>query len=147
VEEAALFYCFVPVFDVSYIRGYHSRKLVGHLLSGGTEMKKFLLAILILLIAGLAYLYLNKDKIARVAIEKSIPLIETSLLENLPADVNKEDVKEVFNRIDARVKEGKIDIMQMQTLLEKFREALKDQKVDEAEFHQVFAEIKKLAGD
>ncbi len=59
-------------------------------------MKKFLLAILILLIAGLAYLYLNKDKIARVAIEKSIPLIETSLLENLPADVNKEDVKEVL---------------------------------------------------
>ncbi|HNY90189.1 MAG: hypothetical protein BWY77_00510 [bacterium ADurb.Bin431] len=110
-------------------------------------LKKILLAILILLIAGLAYLYLNKDKIARVAIEKSLPLIETSLLENLPGDVNRDDVKAVFDRIDVKVKEGKVDIMQMQTLLENFQQALKDQKVDEEEFHKVYAEIKKLAGD
>ncbi len=110
-------------------------------------LKKILLAILILLIAGLAYLYLNKDKIARVAIEKSLPLIETSLLENLPGDVNRDDVKAVFDRIDVKVKEGKVDIMQMQTLLENFQQALKDQKVDEEEFHKVYTEIKKLAGD
>ncbi len=110
-------------------------------------LKKFLLAILILLIAGLAYLYLNKDKIARVAIEKSLPLIETSLLENLPTDVNRDDVKAVFDRIDVKVKEGKVDIMQMQTLLENFQKALKDQKVDAEEFHKVYKEIKNLAGE
>jgi hypothetical protein len=108
-------------------------------------IRKILLAILILLIAGLAYLYLNKDKIARVAIEKSIPLIESSLLENLPADVDRQEVKDLFAKVDANVKENRIDVVQMQGLIVKFRDALKDQKVDEAEFHKIYDEMKKLA--
>ncbi|HOT95609.1 MAG TPA: hypothetical protein PLG50_04435 [bacterium] len=109
-------------------------------------IKKILLAILILLIAGIAYLYVNKDKIARMAVEKSVPLIESSLLDNIPADVNKEEVKEVFARVDARIKEGKIDFVQMQGLILNFRDALKDQKVDSVEFHKVYEAMKKLAG-
>ena len=110
-------------------------------------LKKLLLIILILLIAGLAYIYINKDKIAQTAIKKTIPLIETSLLESIPADMDKEEVKAVFAKIDTRVKEGKIDIIKMQGVLEKFREALKDQKVDEDEFRKVYADVKKLAED
>jgi len=113
---------------------------------GGLMIKKILLAILILLIAGIAYLYVNKDKIARMAVEKSVPLIESSLLDNIPADVNKEEVKEVFARVDARIKEGKIDFVQMQGLILNFRDALKDQKVDSVEFHKVYEAMKKLAG-
>lgn len=110
-------------------------------------IKKILLAILILLVAGIAYLYVNKDKIARMAVEKSVPLIESSLLDNIPADVNKEEVKAVFAQVDAKVKQGQVDILRMQGLIVDFRDALKDQKVDSAEFHKVYEEMKKLAGE
>ncbi len=108
-------------------------------------MKKILLIILVLLIAGLAYIYINKDKIAQVAIEKSIPLIESSLEGNMPADVDRDEVKAVFAAVNEKVKAGKIDIMQVQGLLTDFKDAMDDKKLDEKEFHKLYDKMKKLA--
>jgi len=109
-------------------------------------MKKILLIILILIIAGLAYIYINKDKIAQMAVEKSIPMVESALMQNLPAGVDKDDVESLFADVTKLAKEGKIDIVKMQGLLGDFQKAMKDKKVDEAEFNKMYEELKKLAG-
>jgi hypothetical protein len=114
--------------------------------NGETAMKKFLLIILILIIAGLAYIYINKDKIAQMAVEKSIPLVESTMMQNLPAGVDKDDVESLFADVTKLAKEGKIDIVKMQGLLGDFQKAMKDKKVDEAEFNKMYEELKKLAG-
>ncbi len=113
-------------------------------------MKKILFTVLIIvlvvLIAAVAFFYFNRDKIARMAVEKSMPLIESTLIENLPADVDRDEVKETFEMAQKKLKNGEIDLAKVQGLFLDFRKAYEDKTIDEKEFAKLYEEVKKLAG-
>jgi hypothetical protein len=113
-------------------------------------MKKILLAVLVivlvLMVAVIAFFYFNRDKIAQMAVEKSMPLIESTLVENLPAGVDREEVKQVFAAAQTKLKAGQYDIGKVQNLLMDFRKAYEDKSIDDKEFNKLYDELKTLAG-
>ncbi len=113
-------------------------------------MKKILLTVLVivlvLLVAAAAFIYFNRDKIAQMAIEKSMPLIESTMLEKLPESVDRAEVKKVFEIAESKLKAGEIDLNKVQGLFLDFRKAYEDKSIDEKEFAKLYDEVKQMAG-
>jgi len=114
-------------------------------------MKKILLIvggiILVIILAFFALIYLKGDQLATLAIEKSIPYVESNLLKNLPADVSAEDVKATFTKVADKIKSKQYDAAEAQHLLLIFKKSMDDKKIDADEAKQMLESAKKIAGE
>jgi hypothetical protein len=114
-------------------------------------MKKILLIaggiILAIILALFALVYLKGDQLATLAIEKSIPYVESALLKNLPADVSADDVKATFVKVADKIKSKQYDTAEAQNLLLIFKKSMDDKKVDADEVKKMLESAKKIAGE
>lgn len=114
-------------------------------------MKKVLLIVgailLFIIIALIALFQLKGDQLATFAIEKSIPYVETTILKNLPADVNRDDVKATFAKVAEKIKADNYDTAEAQNLLLLFKKSMDDKKVDADEVKKMLESAKKIAGE
>jgi len=95
---------------------------------------KFLgLTVLILIVVAVAYLYVNRAKLADLMIEKSLPQVESLILKELPSSIAKEQVHEDFTKLVAKFKAGQIDSAEVKKMALEFKNALRDEKLDSTE--------------
>lgn len=112
-------------------------------------MKKILLIILavvaVLFIAVIALLYFQGDKIAALAVEKTMPFIEDSVRQNLPEEIDEQEVRDAFAKVTEKIKSGHFNKADLQKLMQTFKDSMDDKKIDAEEAKQLLAAAKKLA--
>jgi hypothetical protein len=102
------------------------------------------IVILVLIVAAVLFFYANRTKLASLMVEKSLPHLETLVVQNLPAELNKEQVHDQFVKFSKKFKTGQYDKQEMQALFLKFKSAMDDKKIDSTEVKSILASLEKL---
>ena len=114
----------------------------------GGSMKKILITLVILVVviigAGAAYVYLNKDALVQKSIEKGFASVETMVLQNLPATVTEDSVKTIFTETLAKVKSGEIAPEKLQGVFMSFRESWSDKQLDSLEVKDLVGKLQNV---
>jgi hypothetical protein len=109
-------------------------------------MKKVLLTVLgvfiVLIIVGVVWIYMNKEKLTNMAVEKGFSAMETAVLQNSPSDIPADEVKKIFEETVAKIKSGEFDKEKMQAIATTFQTSFNDQKLDSAEVVLIIKELK-----
>ncbi len=84
---------------------------------------------LTLILIGGIFLYLNKEKLSGLAIEKSVEIIERMVLQNLPQSISQESVNAVFSKAVNRIKKGEVNQPKLQQFLLTFQTQFQRQNV------------------
>ncbi len=109
-------------------------------------MKKVLLTILgvfvVLIIVGVVWIYMNKEKITNFAVEKGFTAMESAVLQNSPSNISEDEVKKVFEETVAKIKSGDFDKEKMKTIATTFQTSFQDQKLDSTEVVLIIKELK-----
>jgi len=111
-------------------------------------MKKFFLFLGILILAvvliGGVYVYLNKDRLAGMAMEKSVSTMENVVLKNLPSSVSPDSARSIFAHSLEKIKAGQADNQEMQKLALMFQSSYNDKTLDSLEVVNLLSEMDKL---
>nr|MBN2276320.1 hypothetical protein [candidate division Zixibacteria bacterium] len=99
------------------------------------------IAVLIIVTGIVCYIY--RDELIDMGISKITDSVATEIKANLPDGVTEEEVDEVLTKFRQSIKEGKIDQAEMQALSLTFKDATEDKKIDKDEAQQLFEQIKK----
>ncbi|MBN2356844.1 hypothetical protein JXO59_12080 [candidate division KSB1 bacterium] len=114
-------------------------------------MKKVLLIILavvvVLFIALIAVFYFQGDKIAALALEKTMPYIQDSVVQNLPEDLDEQQVRDTFAKVTDKIKSGDYNKADLHELMQTFKESMEDKNIDADEAEKMFKAAQKLAGE
>lgn len=114
-------------------------------------MKKVLLTVLgvfvVLIIVGVVWIYMNKEKLTNFAVEKGFSAMETAVLDNSPSDIPADEVKKVFEETVAKIKSGDFDKDKMKEIATTFQTSFQDQKLDSAEVVLIMKELKDFVGE
>ena len=75
-------------------------------------------------------------------LEKSTEMIALEIKANLPSDFSEQDVDELFDRFREAVKDKKVNAAKAQEVATLFRTMFEDQKIDSSEARVLLNEIK-----
>ena len=96
-------------------------------------MKKFFLilgiTVLVVIVAGVLYIGLNKDKI----IASTLAPIQSAIIQQLPASVPADSVQTLFDNAIMKVKDGQADQQAIQDFMLTFKSSMDDQQLDSLE--------------
>jgi|GEM_PF-631769 len=111
-------------------------------------MKKFFLVagivILILIIAGIVFVYTNKDKIMNYAVDKAISTVEHKVVAAVPDTVMKDSVKTMFEKVANGMKDGTIAPDKFQNIFLYYQNAVKDKQLDSLEVSKIIQQVRDL---
>ncbi len=114
-------------------------------------MKKVLLIILavmvIFFIALIGLFYFQGDKIAALAVEKTMPYIKDSIVQSLPQDIDKQQAEEAFTKLTQKMKTGDFDKVELQKLMQTYKKSMEDNKIDAEEAKALLRMVEKLIGE
>ena len=112
-------------------------------------MKKFLIiagiVILVIIIGGGIYVYINKDNLANMAMEQSLKMVEQVTLDNLTANYNREEVKSIISNAKIKLKEKGFSAPELQSLVVTFQHATEDKQLDSLEVKNIIDQFKEIA--
>ncbi len=103
------------------------------------------IVILVLIVAAVIFFYTNRAKLANLMVEKSLPHLQSLVVQNLPAEFSKEQVQEQFHKFSEKFKTGEYDKQEMQAFFMKFKSAMDDKKIDSTEVKSILASLEKLS--
>lgn len=113
-------------------------------------MKNFLLILLaviaILFIAVVVLFYFQGDKIAALAVEKTIPYIKDSIIQNLPQEVDKQQAEDAFAKLTQKIKTGNFDKVELQKMMQTFQKYMEDKKINADEAKELLQMVEKISG-
>ena len=116
-------------------------------LSKGCSITLIVVAIiLVILIAAVIYIYINKDKIAESLLDKGLSYIEEEMVANLPDGYTEESVHQVLQDFKVAVREGRVDKQKIQELQGYFQMAMADQKLDAEESGKILRSLQEAMG-
>lgn len=101
--------------------------------------------ILVLIVAAVIFFYSNRTKLANLMVEKSLPHLESLVVQNLPAEFKRDQVHDQFVKFSVKFKTGQYDKQEMQALFLKFKTAMDDKKIDSTEVKSILASLEKLS--
>ena len=115
-------------------------------------MKKILLfaGIVIIIVIVAAVVYMDKitefdvEKTMGFAAEKSIGILQTAVIENLPETVSEDSVQAIFNGMADKIKSGDISAKRIQELLNAYRASQGDNKLDSLEVTSLMQSLEQL---
>jgi len=112
-------------------------------------MKKFLIiagiVILVIIIGGGIYVYINKDNLANMAMEQGMKAIEQVTLDNLTDNYQKEDVKTIISDAKVKLKEKGFSSPELQSLMLTFQKSFEDKQLDSLEVKTLVDKFKEIA--
>ncbi|MCB0284183.1 MAG: hypothetical protein KDF60_16465 [Calditrichaeota bacterium] len=111
-------------------------------------MKKFFIilgiALVVIIIGGGIYIYMNRENLANMAIEQAFSGIEQVTLNNLPADYNTDDIKKLINDAKLKIQDQGFESPGLQKLMTTFQQAYEDQKIDSTEVQKLVDDLKAI---
>lgn len=111
-------------------------------------MKKTLLIVLIVIVALIAICmgvgYFGKDKIAQMALQQTFPVVQGMVEKNMPDTINKEEVKELFDKTMEKVKAGTYDKAKFQELMFTIKDCLDDKELNKEEAQNIVDKLKEF---
>ncbi|HNR69081.1 MAG TPA: hypothetical protein PKN04_15490 [bacterium] len=111
-------------------------------------MKKFflilLLLILIVVIALVVICALNPQKVANYAVEKSMAMAKTAVIENLPQGVSADSAAMIMDEMTAKIKAGEVSQSELQYLANTIQQVFSDNELDSTEAVQLLDKIKEI---
>ncbi|MBN2424181.1 MAG: hypothetical protein JXR46_01490 [Calditrichaceae bacterium] len=112
-------------------------------------MKKFFIilgiVVLVVIIAGGIYIYINKDNLATMAIDQAFKGIEQVTIQNLPENYDAQEVKDLISKAKNNLAEKGFDNPDLQSLMVNFKDAYEDQKLDSLEIETLMNNLKTIA--
>ena len=111
-------------------------------------MKKFFLiaglVIILIIIIGVVYVAINKNKLAGIAMEKGFASIEQVTIQSLPDPVSADSVKADFAAALEKVKAGTADKDQLRGFILHFQSAMQDKQLDSLEVMNILDALGKI---
>jgi hypothetical protein len=104
-----------------------------------------IIAIIVLALAIVCYIY--QDRILEWGLEKSTRMVAQEIKANLPENVTADEVDELMEKFIQAVKDKKVEAADLQNIATSFQKALEDKKIDADESKMLLEEIGKIVGE
>ena len=113
-------------------------------------MKKIIISIVVVvavaIVVGAIFLYLNRDHLANLIVQKGLNSLQVTVLNQLPTDEKKEEVRVIFKELGEKIKSGTVDPKKLQDLGYTVKECFEDKKLDEKETEMIVQKLKAMVG-
>jgi len=111
-------------------------------------MKKFFLVVAVILvvaiIAGVIYVYTNKDKLMGFAIDQTFVAMEGAMAAAVPDSAMQDSVKTLLLKAKTGLKDSTIDQQHFQNIIVYFQQAYKDKALDSTEVAGIMTKLNSI---
>lgn len=111
-------------------------------------MKKFFIilgiVLVVLVVAGGIYVYLNRENLANMAVEQAFNGIEQLTLQNLPVNYNADDIKQLISDAKLKIQDQGFESPGLQKLMATFQQAYEDRSIDSVEVENLVGDLKAI---
>ena len=111
-------------------------------------MKKFFIILGIIIVVGIIgggiYIYMNRENLANMAMEQAFKGIEQITLQNLTSNYNAEDIKKLINDAKIKAQEQGFSSPGIQKLMTSFQQAYEDKSIDSLEVKTLVDNLKEI---
>ncbi len=112
-------------------------------------MKKVLITILIivaiLIVIAAVFICSQKEKLASMAMEKTMTAAKSAMMQNMPESVPADSAAKIIDAVTAKIKNGELGQEDLQVLATDFQAAFQDQKIDSTEVVMLLNTMNQLA--
>ncbi len=102
--------------------------------------------LLVIIIIGLGYLWMNKDELMKAGAGKIIDMTEQQIIENIPDGYTPEMVSEIMAELKLKINKDELAEDDVQSLLVAFQTSMEDKQIDVDEAERMLVLIQKSIG-